>query len=282
VLPGGNQNYCSEYLQNLKTILTQEVFVFCTLSLSTLFFITNAVQYWVTDYMQTVLDITDSKEILVSFSLICVTAPTLGLIMGGWACSLIGGYESKHSILLCVLFTTCAIPFSILVPMAHTSLAFAIYLWLVLFFGAGIFPALTGIILTSLPPHLRGLGNSINCFVGNLFGFIPSPYIYGLINYLYQDVDKRMAFRFIMCYPIVCLVLISLAAVFRYRKFENIEVNKKENADLSIFNKTEQPSVKEVELFDVASKNSSDEKTSDEELNPNEKRRDLNKTDYTV
>jgi MFS family permease len=224
--------------------------------------------------MQQVLDITDSKEILVSFSLICVTAPTFGLMMGGLACSLIGGYESKHSILLCVLFTSCAIPFSILVPMANTSLSFAVFLWMVLFFGAAIFPALTGIILSSLPPHLRGLGNSINCFVSNLFGFIPSPYIYGLINYLYQDVDKKMAFRVIMCYPIICLVLISIATIFRYRKFENIEVNKNENADTSVCDKIEQPHRKEIELFDVASKDSSDEKTSDEELNSNFGRRD--------
>ena len=273
VKQGNMKNDCYQFLQNIRIIFSEKVFVFSILALSTLYFVLTAVQYWVTDYMQEVLKVQDTKDVLLTFSLICITSPTLGLLLGGWACSFIGGYESKHSILLCFLFAFCAAPFSILVPYANTLLTFSIFLWLVLFFGAAIFPTLTGIILSSLPPELRGLGNSINNFFGNLFGYLPAPYVYGLINFLYKSKNERMAFESIMTYPTLCLVLIAIATFFRYRKFEKKEANK--NSENSGSSKVLQSVIKGIELFDISSNNSSHIKTSDEEFESNDAKNDL-------
>ena len=258
-----------KYLKNLKEIFSEKVFVFSTIALSTLFFVITAVQYWSTDYMIKVLKVENQEDVLLTFSILCITSPTLGLILGGWACAFIGGYESKHSILLCFLFAFCAGPFSILVPQVNSLLLFAVFLWFVLFFGAAIFPTLTGIILSSLAPELRGLGNSINSFFANLFGYLPAPYLYGLINYFFEKKNDRMAFTGIMTYPLLCLVLVSIATFFRYKKFEKLEskLDISMNSEKSESSKTLRNLFNNLELIDV---NSNTNSATNLNLNPHD------------
>jgi hypothetical protein len=260
-----------KFLKNMKEIFSEKVFVFSTIALSTLFFVITAVQYWSTDYMIKVLKVENQEDVLLTFSILCITSPTLGLILGGWACSFIGGYESKNSILLCFLFAFCAGPFSIIVPQANSLVLFAVFLWFVLFFGAAIFPTLTGIILSSLAPELRGLGNSINSFFANLFGYLPAPYVYGLINYFFEKKNDRMAFTGIMTYPLLCLVLVSIATFFRYKKFEKLEskinVDNSKNSEKSESGKTLQNLFTNLELIDV---NSNSNSVSNLNLNSND------------
>ncbi len=215
------ENKIIAIFKNLSLMFKEKVFILSVLALANLFFILTGVQYWGSDYLGDVLKVQDESDINLSFIIVCVSSPTLGVIVGGVVSSKIGGYESKHSILLCLICGALAGGFSIPVPFVDTIIPFTIYLWLVLFFGGAIVPPITGIIISSLPIKLRGLGNSITNVFSNLLGYLPAPYIYGVIYENTKDTQKRMAFTCLMYYSLLGFILLSLATYFRYKNFND-------------------------------------------------------------
>jgi hypothetical protein len=205
--------------KNLCMILKHKIYLFSALSLSSLFFVITAVQYWGSDYMEKALHVKDKNLRLLSFSIICITSPTFGVIFGGWTISKIGGYESKHSILLCFIYASLASIFSLPVPFFDDLTKFTIFLWFVLFFGGAIVPPLTGIIISTLPNNLRGSANSVTCFLSNLLGYLPAPFVYGTINETYKISNPKIAFFFIMYYSVSGVLFLFIALIFRYRYF---------------------------------------------------------------
>ena len=43
-------------------------------------------------------------------------------------------------------------------------------------------PGLTGLMMSSVPPHLRAFGNSNGEIIKNIFGYLPAPFFYGWCN----------------------------------------------------------------------------------------------------
>jgi MFS family permease len=209
---------------NISSILSQRVFLLCTLCLSSLFFIITVVQFWAPDYLKDVLLVDDEKKINWSFIIVCVSSPTLGVAFGGLTSSKIGGYESKHSILLCLIFAICASLCAIPVTLVDSIVYFTLWLWLVLFFGGAIVPAMTGIIISSLPVEHRGSANSITSALTTLFGYLPAPFVYSEIYELTKAINPKIAFMCVMYYSFAGVILLSVAAYFRYKTFE--ETNK--------------------------------------------------------
>jgi MFS family permease len=54
-------------------------------------------------------------------------------------------------------------------------------LWSQFFCGGFVMPVLTGTLLNMVPPSLRTLANSIANLVYNLLGYLPAPFIYGIV-----------------------------------------------------------------------------------------------------
>lgn len=132
--------------RNLGTILRNKVFLFSALALANLFFIITVVQYWAPDYLQLILHY-DEDEVNIAFIIICITSPTLGVIFGGFLSSHLGGYESKHSLTMCMVLGLGAALFTIPVPFVDSLYIFTGLLWVVLFFGGAILPTITGKLL---------------------------------------------------------------------------------------------------------------------------------------
>jgi MFS family permease len=205
---------------NIRLILSQKVFLFCTLGLSSLFFIITVVQFWASDYMKDVLKIENERTIDLSFVIVCVTSPTLGVAFGGFTSSKIGGYESKHSILLCLIYAIIASLFAIPIPLVDSILYFTIYLWLVLFFGAAILPPITGIIISSSPIEFRGSANSITGAITTLLGYLPAPFVYSVIYDLSYTYNPRLAITSVMYYSFGGVILLAFATYFRYKNYK--------------------------------------------------------------
>ena len=89
-------------------------------------------------------------------------------------------------------------------------------------------PILTGIIITSLPQHLRASGNSLQLFFGTLLGYLPAPYIYGALEDFFDDGGKKSYFsNMIMLFFSVILLGYS-----RKIKYEIKEKNKNKKNDI--------------------------------------------------
>ena len=71
-------------------------------------------------------------------------------------------------------------------------------------------PPLMGMMLNSVDEGLKTTANSIANTSFNLFGFLPSPYIYGLISDAGEVVggNKRNAMKLNMTLPAVFAILI--------------------------------------------------------------------------
>lgn len=66
----------------VKSLIGNKSYLFLTLALALLYFIITGIQFWITDYLQSVLQI-EPTRVFPFFSFTCVTAPTLGVVVGG-------------------------------------------------------------------------------------------------------------------------------------------------------------------------------------------------------
>lgn len=109
-----------------------------------------------------------------------MTGPVLGVIAGGYFFNAIGGYNDPKA--LPFIFCTTLIAGASGIPIVFTDslTVMTILLWSQFFFGGFSLPVMTGILLNTAPPSLRTLANSIANLVYNLFGYLPSPFLYGL------------------------------------------------------------------------------------------------------
>ena len=127
------------------------------LSISCLFFVITGIQFWISYYMITVLHISE-KTVFISFSVVCLTAPTLGVISGGYLIQSMGGYSSSHAIEICLKLGYCALGISLLIPFVSSYYTFTLLIWLLLFFGGSIVPGLTG----NIPMFINIIRNYAN------------------------------------------------------------------------------------------------------------------------
>ena len=67
------------------------------LALTFLYFIITGIQYWVSDYLITELKV-EQEVVFVTFSIISITGPVLGVVIGGNVTTFLGGYNSKKSL----------------------------------------------------------------------------------------------------------------------------------------------------------------------------------------
>ena len=176
------------YLEKIKTLMNYKVFIFSVISMSILIYIITGVQYWVTDYLDQILGIKSQKDRLFLFTIACFTAPVLGVLIASEIKIKFCQQNMRKSLMFCsilgILASICSIP----VPITLDLLCFIIFMWLVLFFGAGIVPVLTSIIINSVPEEHIASANSMTNLVTNALGYLPSPYVYGILSDIKGDL----------------------------------------------------------------------------------------------
>lgn len=203
----------------IKVCFKSPVFIFTNLALAIIYLIVSGIQFWCNDYMEDALYITNKNTRLAMFATVSATSPTLGIIISGLVTTKVGGYETKHSVLIPLLSCFIVGILSNIVVAPNNEIAFSIYFWLYLFFGSVCLPPMTGIILTSVPTEYAGPANSLSTLFSNVAGKFPAPYLYGVLKSYTPDYGKK--------FPMVCLlnsaffgvIFMILAAVFRYRSF---------------------------------------------------------------
>lgn len=223
------ESQCSIMCSNMKILLTEKIFIFSSLGISVLLYISTVITFWVSDYCKNVMKIPE-QTIFLLFVVICVTAPATGIILGGCIVEKMGGYESKHSVLFCFIAALMAGGLAIfsMTPIMESTIGFAIILWLFLCFGGSIIPNMVGILLDSLPTKkLKGAGNSLNMVINASLGYLPGPYIYGMLYNNYKETNPRIPFIVTLMFSWVGIICILFAMIFRYRKFDELEKLKK-------------------------------------------------------
>lgn len=73
------------------------------------------------------------------------------------------------------------------IPFITTFPIFGLLLFILLFLGGFILPALIGIMLTAVKQHQRGSANSIAQLSYNMLGYMPAPSLYGYLQDIYNE-----------------------------------------------------------------------------------------------
>ena len=177
-----------QYWEKIKVLMDYKVFIYSMLAMSILIYIITGVQYWVTDYLDAILGIKSQKDRLFLFTIACFTAPVLGVLIGTEIKNKFCQQNMRKSLLFCsilgILGAICSIP----VPITLSLFYFIIFMWLVLFFGAGIVPILTSIIINSVPEEHMASANSLTNLLTNALGYLPAPYVYGILSDISGDL----------------------------------------------------------------------------------------------
>jgi len=103
------------------------------------------------DYFKTVLH-ENPKKVFLTFSIISITGPTLGVVFGGIIAQLMGGYDNPRTLKLMILLSMLGSGAACPVPFLNSFWMCSLLIWLLLFFGGAMVPALTGIMLNSVKP----------------------------------------------------------------------------------------------------------------------------------
>ena len=206
-----NQNGDLNYIEKIKVLINYKVFIYSVMAMSVLIYIITGVQYWVTDYLDAILGIKSQKDRLFLFTVACFTAPLLGVLLGTELKNRLCQQNMRKSLIFCSLLGILACICSIPVPITLNLLCFILFMWLVLFFGAGIVPVLTSIIINSVPEEHMASANSISNFLTNALGYLPAPYVYGILSDITGDLGA-LGMKVTMWISIFGMIFICIAA----------------------------------------------------------------------
>jgi MFS family permease len=169
----------------LCTILRRPVYLWIVLGLSGLYFVVTGIQFWTVSYMINVLGAA-LLDVQIAFAISSITGPLLGVFFGGWLVDKMGGYKedsmaTANTLLTCNIFGVGAVMCAIPAAFVDSFVGCVTLIWLILFFGGALLPALTGVCLTSVPEDCRAVASSFSMFTYNILGYALAPVLMGAI-----------------------------------------------------------------------------------------------------
>jgi MFS family permease len=142
----------SRYCAQTRVVLCNTLYVTVTMGLCSMYFIVTGIQFWMTSYLIDILNCNPVQVVFV-FSSVSITAPILGVIVGGTFADKYGGYRGKNTLKalkLCSAFGVVAFVFAFPIGFLYSLTYIIVLLWTFLFFGAAIIPVGTGIMVSSV------------------------------------------------------------------------------------------------------------------------------------
>ena len=153
-------------------------------ALSSLYFVVTGIQFWGTSYM--LVTLSAPRSAVNTMFVICAgTGPTLGVFYGGWIIDKMGGYVGSKqrviSLKICFVTGILAGIFATIGSLVDHFYTFICCLWLILFLGASLLPACTGMLVSVVPRKYRPISSSLSIFVFNIFGYSFSLFLSGYL-----------------------------------------------------------------------------------------------------
>ena len=216
------KNIYINFLKKSIKILSNPIYISMTFGLCSVYFIVTNIQFWMTAYL---IDIIGANPLLVVsvFSFSSITAPLLGILMGGTLSDNYGGYKGKNTykaIQMCVAFGLIAFIFAFPLGFIFSFIYITILLWAFLFFGAAIVPICTGIMISSIKQEDQATSNSLSQLIFNLGGYFLSPFLTGFIMDCFDDEKQGFIWGMRVGFWWVFFSVFSLifAWVYEYKK----------------------------------------------------------------
>lgn len=212
----------SSALAQLLELFRRPIFVATVMANCGLYFTVSAVQYWASHFFIAEFR-RPGAEVTTLFVLVAGSAPFLGCFMGSAIVDRSGGYETPQKLPNALALTTSwAMAASVAGVIAgavdpHPDMPDAdlrFYgvvgcVWVLLFFGGAMLPAVTGISMAAVPEGLRKSASSWSMLLYNVFGFSLGTYLPGHIG---EQTSIRVAMQIVFLWAL----LSSFALVWAY------------------------------------------------------------------
>ena len=170
-----------KYCEVLTKLIKNKGYISTMFGISCSLFVITGMQFWVSDYMQEVIHLESSMTYII-YAIVSISAPTLGVLTGGFLIQYLGGYTDEKALNACCKLTFVGFICAFILPLFDYPIIFVIFMWLMLFFESSVTPGLTGLMISTIPNNYKEIGNSLTQLFYNLIGFLPSPFIYGLVT----------------------------------------------------------------------------------------------------
>lgn len=149
-------NNLKKYCSQAYIVLSNSLYISTTLGLCSMYFIVCGIQFWMTSYLIDILE-NNPITVFIIFSIVSITAPLAGVIMGGSFADRYGGYKGKNALKalkLCFAFGLVSFVFAFPIGFLYDLTYITVLLWTFLFFGAAIVPVGTGIMVSSVRRYI--------------------------------------------------------------------------------------------------------------------------------
>ena len=202
-------------LQQLRKLITSALYMWLVFGLAGLYFVVTGIQFWVTDYMVVVLK-QELVTVQTGFAICSITGPILGVFFGGWLIDKLGGYKDDSGESGVVALRTCgllgigAVTFAMVASGSTDFWTVLISIWMILFFGGAILPALSGMLINAVGDDCRAMASSFSMFMFNIFGYAAAPYVCGAIG----DLTGSMLWGFRSIMYTACLAILFVAGAY--------------------------------------------------------------------
>jgi predicted MFS family arabinose efflux permease len=202
------------YFTIVVDLLSNKVYLCTMFGICSLLFIVTGIQFWISDYMMIVLKV-EPRKVFITFAVTCITGPIFGVICGGYLIQQLGGYTSKVALQTCFRISILAAAAGMFLPLVNNYYLFVALMWLLLFFGGSIVPGLTGIMISSTHEKTKEVSNSITHLCYNLCGYLPSPFLYGLVCRYTGGQTSRWGLAFILLWSYFGVMFLYMATVYK-------------------------------------------------------------------
>lgn len=118
-------------------------------SLCGLFYVVTGIQYWLPNYLETVIGV-DHDVVTIYFAVTSLSAPIGGVIVGGIITTSFGGYNKPKAMKMQVIVGLCAVPLAVIAPFFSNFYYVGMLFWAILFCGGFVLPPVTGIMISSV------------------------------------------------------------------------------------------------------------------------------------
>jgi len=207
------------------------VFVAAVVAISGLYFVVTAVQYWASQFFTADFH-RPIGEVTKIFLIVAGTAPVLGVVFGSTMVDRLGGYETAQQMAKSLALTTI---WGVIAATSGIVAAFiepfpdapgatwrfyivAGCIWLLLFFGGAVLPAVTGISMAAVPEGLRKSASSWSMLLYNVFGFSLGAYLPGIVA---EHGTLRSAMQVVLLWATLPCVAMACAYVLASRSAAN-------------------------------------------------------------
>ena len=260
------------FLTHLKILIKSPIYILMNITLTSMFMIVSAIQFWISDYMENGLLIENEKVRLYGFAAVVVTSPPAGIILGGILSGKVGGYDTEKAIYIPLITSFFVSVLANITPLFTKLYFFLPCFWTYLFLGSVLLPVARGIVLVSVDKKYNGPANAVSTLLYSVLGRLPGPNLYAFYKSRFSDKHSRIPFWLLLNMAVPGFLATLVCVKFqkeKYKKLKNKGNNEEEKENII---ENEDKKGKEVKKEVKEENDENEEKEVKEEKDENEEK----------